>query len=210
MKIKIHHFNLIEIVLTVAVIAFGVVVILGMLPKGLRAARNAGMESFTTDVIDQMCNYLTYSNSAKEEVQVFNNSLDLKDYDDLKYTALLSGDSNGFKKVNIYGLAPHSSVKGLYAIVRGETVDTGDNEAVIDFSGMLYVWRSATAYPTIKANHKGDEKEIMHDCGKENCTFSREKVDGEKTIQVNMELSYPLSLPYEERTKRYYSFEVSQ
>ena len=49
MKVKINHFNLIEIVLTVAVIAFGVVVILGMLPKGLRAARNAGsIPSITT------------------------------------------------------------------------------------------------------------------------------------------------------------------
>ena len=212
MKVKINHFNLIEIVLTVAVIAFGVVVILGMLPKGLRAARNASMESFATDVIDQMCNYLSYSNSAREELEEITNFPDMSNYDNIKYVQLLSGDSDGFKQVNVYGLAASTSKKGLYAIVRGETVNNGgDNEAVVDFSGLLYVWRSPAQYSAVKANHKGDEADKMHDCGKENCTFSRETVsESERTVQVNMELSYPLSLPYEERTKRYYSFEVNK
>ena len=213
MKVKINHFNLIEIVLTVAVIAFGVAVVLGMLPKGLRAAKNAGIESFATDVIDQMCNYLSYSSSAREELEEITTFPDLKDYDDLKYVQLLSGSSDGFNKVNIYGLAPSSSVKGLYAIVRGETVNNnGDNEAVVDFSGLLYVWRSPAEYSGVKADHKGDDaNKKMHDCAKEGCDFSREKVNNsERTVQVNMELSYPLSLPYAERTKRYYSFEVSK
>ena len=213
MKLKTHHFNLIEIVLTVAVISFGVVVILGMLPKGLRAARNAGMESFATDVIDQMCSYLTYSNSAREELEKISSFPDLKDYDNLKYTQLLSGPADNFKKVNVYGLAAHTSQKGLYAIVRGETVNNdGNNEAVVDFSGLLYVWRSPAGYSAVKASHKGsDADKRMHDCGKEGCTFERETVnESERTVQVNMELSYPLSLPYEERTKRYYSFEVNK
>ena len=117
MKVKINHFNLIEIVLTVAVIAFGVVVILGMLPKGLRAARNAGMESFATDVIDQMCNYLAYSNSAREELEEITTFPDLNAHNNLMYIKLLSGDSDGFKKVNVYGLAASTTKKGLYAIV---------------------------------------------------------------------------------------------
>ena len=81
MKKKIYHFNLIEIVLTVAVIAFGVVIILGMLPKGLRAARNAGIESFATDVIDQMCNYMTYNTSARNDLTT---SASASDFPDLK------------------------------------------------------------------------------------------------------------------------------
>lgn len=218
MKKKIYHFNLIEIVLTVAVIAFGVVIILGMLPKGLRAARNAGIESFATDVIDQMCNYLTYSNSVSAELKAFDENVykNLKDYDNLKYVALLSGDVDDFKKVNIYGLAPHKTKKGLYAIVRGDILAVekdGANtigEAVIDFSGLLYVWTSGTSYSYLKANHTGSETDKMHDCGKEGCTFSKDIKPAGQTIQVNMELSYPLSLPYDDRTKRYYSFEVKK
>ena len=196
-----------------AVISFGVVVILGMLPKGLRAARNAGVESFATDVIDQMCNYLAYSNSAREELEEVTTSFpDLKNYDNLKYIQLLSGESDGFKKVNVYGLAASTTKKGLYAIVRGETVNTGsENEAVVDFSGLLYVWRSPAKYSCVEANHKGDDaNKKMHDCGKEGCTFKRETQDSSRTVQINMELSYPLSLPYAERTKRYYSFEVNK
>ena len=214
MKVKINHFNLIEIVLTVAVIAFGVVVILGMLPKGLRAARNAGMESFAADVIDQMCNYLTYSKSVSKELEKITTFPDLSEYDNIKYVQLLSGDSGDFKQVNVYGLAASTAKKGLYAIVRGETVNNGgDNEAVVDFSGLLYVWRSPAKYSCVaEKQHKGDDAhKKMHDCGKEGCTFERKTVDeSDRTVQVNMELSYPLSLPYAERTKRYYSFEVEK
>ena len=219
MKIRKNHFNLIEIVLTVAVIAFGVVVILGMLPKGLRAARNAGIESFATDVIDQMCNYLSYSDTANSQLESFNDDVyeKLDNYDNLNYIALLSGDDNvnKLKKVNIYGLAASTDKKGVYVIVRGEpiSVDIGESEAVIDFSGLLYVWKSEVGYSYLKANHSGTESDKIHDCGKAGCNFSNDKISGAnntRTIQVNMELSYPLSLPYAERTKRYYSFEVEK
>ena len=220
MKVKINHFNLIEIVLTVAVIAFGVAVVLGMLPKGLRAAKNAGIESFATDVIDQMCNYLSYSNSVDSELDAFKANVyeKLDNYDSLNHVALLSGASGGFKQVNIYGIASRADStdndkKGVYVIVRGEpiSVDIGESEAVIDFSGLLYVWTSDASYSYLNANHTGSETDKMHDCGKEGCSFSNGKIDkSSQTVQVNMELSYPLSLPYEDRTKRYYSFEVKK
>ena len=224
MKKKIYHFNLIEIVLTVAVIAFGVVIILGMLPKGLRAARNAGIESFATDVIDQMCNYLSYSNSVNLELDPFKDDVykNLDRYDSLNHVALLSGESGGFKKVNIYGIAARANSadndkKGVYVIVRGEELavdkegNTPISEAVVDFSGLLYVWTSDASYSYLKANHTGSETDKMHDCGQNGCSFSNGKIDkSSQTVQVNMELSYPLSLPYDDRTKRYYSFEVKK
>lgn len=211
MKVKISHFNLIEIVLTVAVIAFGVVVVLGMLPKGLQAAKNAGIESFATDVIDQMCNYLTYHTGGNNLPSGYDTSLNIADYDDLDHVALLNGSSDGFQQVNIYGLAPHSSVNGLYAIVRGESRTVNSvTENSIDFSGMLYVWQSPAYHSRLEANHSGSDSGIMHDCGKEHCSFSRDRIQSVRTVQINMELSYPLSLPYSERAKRYYSFEVQR
>ena len=212
MKIRKNHFNLIEIVLTVAVIAFGVVMILGMLPKGLRAARNAGVESFATDVIDQMSNYLATSKSAVNELNEYS-SIDLSLYDNLVYEELLVGSRGGFRQVNVYGVASNTSTKGLYAVVRGEqvAVSSDENEFAIDFSGLLYVWRSPAKYSCLKAAHNGEDADKkIHDCGKEKCDFRRETKDSIQSVQVNMELSYPLSLPYAERTKRYYSFEVSK
>ena len=58
MKIKKHYFNLIEILLTVAVISLGVVVILGMLPKGLRASRNVAAVSYASGVIEEFGTFL--------------------------------------------------------------------------------------------------------------------------------------------------------
>ena len=64
MKKQRYNFNLIEIVLTVAVISFGVVVILGMLPKGLRAARNTATVSYASEVMEQMGYYIQNQNLA--------------------------------------------------------------------------------------------------------------------------------------------------
>lgn len=223
MKKRIFHFNLIEIVLTVAVISFGVVVILGMLPKGLRATRNAGIESYASDIIDQMSTFIINDSTARSNINTFNASFAPADYDDLNYTALLSGSVNAgssgtFPQVNIYGMSRHSDINGLYAIVRGENITVGsETEARVDFSGLLYVWRSDSRYRTLSANHAAAlDANKLHDCGNgsgtSKCTFecSTNNVPSGKGFTVNMELSYPLSVPYAERTKRYYSFEVTQ
>ena len=225
MKKRIFHFNLIEIVLTVAVISFGVVVILGMLPKGLRATRNAGIESYASDIIDQMSTFIINDSTARSNINTFA-TFDPADFDDLNYVALLSGsvstpdaDAGGdFPQVNIYGMSRHSSINGLYAIVRGENISVGtDTEARVDFSGLLYVWRSTSRYRTLSANHAaGLDDNKLHDCGNgsggSRCSFeyTTTNVHNSDGFTVNMELSYPLSVPYAERTKRYYSFEVTQ
>lgn len=222
MKKRIFHFNLIEIVLTVAVISFGVVVILGMLPKGLRATRNAGIESYASDIIDQMSAFIINDSTARSNIDSFA-TFNPVDFDNLNYVALLSGsastpDAGGnFPRVNDYGMSRHSSINGLYAIVRGENISIGgDTESRVDFSGLLYVWRTDIRRRTLSANHVAalDENKL-HDCGNgsgtNKCTFecSIDNAPLSAGFTVNMELSYPLSVPYAERTKRYYSFEVT-
>ena len=71
---KRYNFNLIEIVLTVAVVAFGVVIILGMLPKGMTAARNASAASYASSVIEQIGTALQLQGASKIESTSFSDN----------------------------------------------------------------------------------------------------------------------------------------
>lgn len=55
---KIQFFNMIEILLALAVIAIGMTSVLGLFPVGLNASRNAVAENCSADIADQMVTYL--------------------------------------------------------------------------------------------------------------------------------------------------------
>ncbi len=252
MKKQIYNFNLIEIILTVAVVAFGVVVILGMLPKGLKAAKAAGFESYSSEIVDQLGSYMQLKGAAsitakvdtaaeeKSFVADFESDGDtdrkiMSRYPELvEYIDLSKSFSDSdFKRTNTAGVFKLNNgsanwEKDLYVIVMGDRVtDTiaGDTETNvrIDFSGMLRVWKRPREYERVRLNHGSgvtDHLDAGHDCLSSGCEsrFELEVVEVPLTgagslvkgATVCMELSYPLSLPYAERTKRYYSFDVGE
>ena len=244
---KRYSFNLIEIILTVAVIAFGVVVILGMLPKGLKASRTAGLESYSSEIVDQMASYLQANGAAgitpefttdTAERNFLNDFVSddttdrlimssypaLAGYNDLSQ-ALPGSLSSHFTRTNTAGVfqlnGSHSYEESVYIIVMGDTYtdDVGgdhETETRIDFSGMLRVWKRPRAYERVRIT---PHVSGTHDCyaNHEESSYALEVEDAPMTSTGNirgatvcMELSYPLSLPYAERTKRYYSFEVGE
>ena len=248
MKKRIYHFNLIEIVLTVAVIAFGVVVILGMLPKGLRATRNAAAVSYASGVIEQLGGYLqmrglkTDSND-NIECEDFDENADAVDEKDIleNYTRLAEyiyrpGDlpnktaaetekklGDKFKPFST-GVFKYADAKDVYVVVMGDSREVnGERENRLDFSGMIRLCVKKS--PEIKVaaiTHAGvaagSEPDSSHECfdadGNQKCglnstDFSARKIEL-KGATVYMELSYPLSLPYADRSKVYYSFDIKQ
>lgn len=243
---KRYSFNLIEIILTVAVIAFGVVVILGMLPKGLSASRNAGMQSYASEIIDQMASYLqangasgitpefTTDTAEKNFIDSFvsddttdrlimNSYPKLAEYNDLSQT-LPGSLSSDFSRTNTAGVfqlnGSHSYEESVYIIVMGDTYtdDVGgdhETETRIDFSGMLRVWKRPRAYESVRVNDSTNyfsktDAEKEGDFKLEVPELPLGASGNIKGATVCMELSYPLSLPYDQRTKRYYSFEVGE
>lgn len=241
---KRYSFNLIEIILTVAVIAFGVVVILGMLPKGLKASRTAGLESYSSEIIDQMASYLqskgadaidpTCNDEAAEESFlsdfVSDSPMDrlitdsytkLLVYNDLsnpnsekEFPSDLAADFTRTNTAGVFKLNDGTPdwQKDIYIIVMGDTYTDnvgGDHETEIrvDFSGMLRTWKRPRKYQQLYCTHKTTGE---HDCRIAGCTFDWTETTASTGAVVCMELSYPLSLPYDQRTKRYYSFEVGE
>ncbi|MBE6368962.1 MAG: hypothetical protein E7056_02230 [Lentisphaerae bacterium] len=248
MKKRIYHFNLIEIVLTVAVIAFGVVVILGMLPKGLRATRNAAAVSYASGVIEQLGGYLQSrgltSNgtdniecedfdenfSAVDEKDILNNYTKLAEYiyrpNDLPIKTAAETEKKLGDKFKPFstGVFKYADAKDVYVIVMGDSREIdGERENRLDFSGMIRVCMQKE--PEIKVaaiTHNGvavaNDPDSSHECfnsdGDQQCGLDSDDFTARK-VKLNgaviyMELSYPLSLPYAERTKTYYSFDVKK
>ena len=222
------RFNLIEILLTVAVIAFGVSVILGMLPRGLLMTREAGVESYASEIIDQMAGFfftepnavsgLTASATAgaTADPDVMANYIGLLKYMDLA-TTMEEPESDYFARTGTSGVFKVKNTDGVYVIVMGDTYDDGEGETEnrVDFSGMLRVWQETPDDVYIVALNDVEmnaEKTAWKTGFPALSKFSAQKqASASHGIErVCMELSYPLSRPYNQRTKRYYSFEVKQ
>ena len=212
MKKKICYFNLIEILLTVAVIAFGVVVILGMLPKGLRASRNAATVSYASEVIEQMGYYLQQQGVAsgvkkgKYDNDVVDKPEILRDYSLL---AKENASVSGFTATGINGVYKYDD--STYVIVIGNTEEI-DGETVnnVIFSGMLRICTAESDNFRLAAKHNhGDSVGCFAGssvCGSKPVQSSSDMGDFEisndaKVSTVYMELSYPLSVEYSARSK---------
>ncbi len=63
---NIIFFNMIEIALAMAIIAFGMTSILGLFPVGLNACRNSVAENYSADAVEQFSSYLKgYAESSR-------------------------------------------------------------------------------------------------------------------------------------------------
>ena len=228
MKIRVYHFNLIEIVLTVAVITFGVVLILGMLPKGLNAARNTATLSYASEVMEQMGYYLQQASinnqtsnvpTSRAADSVLDNANIVSNYTQLIARSQpsgglppneVSGVPANFAATGIHGVYRYTPDNGVYVIVIGNTeVVDGEPETNVVFSGALRVWRENTAVNSITlsdSNHANGS----HNSGECNCNLDNYTVRNNTEVRtVHMELSYPLSKEYAARSKTYYSFDVN-
>ena len=231
MKIRVYHFNLIEIVLTVAVMTFGVALILGMLPKGLNAARNTATLSYASEVMEQMGHYMqqssingntSYVPTSRAADSVLDNSDIVDNY--MRLIASTQLPANGtpdnvvssvpanFQATGIHGVYRYEPNNGVYVIVIGNTeIVDGEPETNVVFSGVLRVWSdSANVNYVAHTSHTNGSHATGSEC---NC----DPVQSNYTVRnnldirtVHMELSYPLNKEYAVRSKAYYSFDVQQ
>lgn len=224
---KLYHFNLIEIVLTVAVIAFGVVIILGMLPKGLTATRNSAAVSYASSVIDQIGGALLkegangiesendFDDSAVDDEKITKNYPLLAEFssdpDDM--SDALKDDFTWFS----HGMFKYNKAEDTYIVVMGDSREIdGERMNRLDFSGMIRVCKKVEVKGRkIVIKHSTDgEHECFDEDGNAKCVTGSDKFEAKEQeiagVTVYIELSYPLSVPYADRTKMYYSFDVKE
>lgn len=222
---KIQFFNMIEVLLALAVIAVGMTSILGLFPVGINASRDAVAENSSADVADQMITYLRVINESVKRDPSTNAIIPPTNYDNnikatgtsayqeskysdetvintqsalfLNYykTGDVSTTSSTFPRVaegwSIFRTTTVALLEPqMFFIVQGPNCTGDGGNRNIDYSAMALVWKSA----------------VLFSCNDSALQPSPYIYSG----QLNIELSWPLELPYSERKKRYYQIVIAK
>ncbi len=218
---NMRFFNMIEIALAMAIIAFGMTSILGLFPVGLNACRNAVAENCAVDSVEQFASYLrSYAGANKTNFEtVFGTSAGYyntttnpmanaatvtaampktKDFLDAIMTGVPYVATPVYKGWTIYPYDNPITVRNIYFTVLGP----GDyfNPASTkfpstDFSALISVWKSPL-------------KSYVPDTSGTNWI---EDVDDtyERGAGLNIEISWPLNVEdYSMRQKRTFYMEI--
>ena len=223
---KVHFFNMIEVLLALTVIAIGMTSVLGLFPVGLNASRNAVAQNCSADVADQLTTYFRVMNESDDGTNYDANFQTIGYIDSAQntttadLTAIKSASDAFLGKYMANNVAYTSSLgtdytrvapgwaifhndqskaTGIYFMVQGPncTADNGDRS--IDFSAMALVWKETSQIK--RWNGSGWE---LWPTGTE-FSSTPYKYSG----KLNIELSWPLELPYSERKKRTYQIIIT-
>ncbi|MDT8392153.1 MAG: prepilin-type N-terminal cleavage/methylation domain-containing protein [Lentisphaeria bacterium] len=178
-----HAFNLIEISIALGVIAVGIVAVVGAFPLAANKTRDAMAETYAAQAAADMLALIEYQGRQNWPVY-FEGSTVLPAAKPSGGTARggVIADTNG----TIYGTA----TPGAYHIIRytdangNGTFDIGE---IVDFEAEMLVWRSL----------------VSEDWKTSNFPYS-------EAVRLNVEISWPVAVPYANRQKAYYTTELSR
>lgn len=218
---NISFFNMIEIALAMAIIAFGMTSILGLFPVGLNACRNAVAENCAADSVEQFAAYLKgYAESSKANFEsLFGTNATTGVYREPKPAAASIAVVNDFLSAIVSGKntaggaftpdavasgwsifypdAAHTS--GIYFSVMGPgnylSPASGGVFSSCDFAGMILVWKSPLK--SYVPNPSGSAWILDVDA------------NYERGAGLNVEISWPLGVAdYNARQKRTFYIEI--
>jgi len=212
---KITCFNMIEVALAMAIIAFGMTSILGLIPVGLNASRNAIAENYGADAAGQLIAYInSEASSSKTQFETFLGTsaatgtitegrlptstqaeLDVIDHPatGLSITFLTGYMANpATNRVSGWDDLYTSANSQVFFIVQGAKSSSSSS---YDFSAMLMIWKT----PITAKFELGNGKALTNTDASYN--------DG---AGINMEISWPVEKYYNDREKRYYYFEIAK
>ena len=216
---------MIEIVLAIAILAFGFASILGLFPVALKAVRNSQVEGIAADAANDLYGYYkSYANVPNSLVpgeflyktlfdysgtgtlvdwyEGEDNDDELKDFRDnfavggdmgngqKFYEALqtelknATPDLSSLGFIEVIGLF-QPSINSYFYLVKGS-----EDLKKIDFTAQVLVWRT--------------QMEEVYNVGE-----SVTKVDYDRAVILNVEISWPINVPYPDREKRYYQFSIT-
>ena len=205
-----HGFNLIEITLAIAIIAFGMSSILVLFPQGLQTTTDAVADSVVPDTADYVMSYMQAmidigwrdkdGNPSDENPVLKNALLDGEPSEKIKTAAdpgsnidfenLDNISSDNEKTINLFKA---KGQRGIYLYEQSyyptASKDFNEEEKMVDFSAIVLVWKE----PKTWLYHAGD---------------APVKFDDDKAATLCVEISYPASKPYSAREKQFYRLEL--
>ena len=203
---------MIEVVLAMAIIAFGMTSILGLFPVGINASQNAIANNCGSDAVEQFMGYLkSYAETKTANfTAVFGTSAGtgmLKERDQapdlktLRSVAVADAESKAFLTAFHANPAtpasPYDRVTGwqmyrsgqpaIYFVTQGQ-----EDSPNTDFAAMIIVWKQP-----ISTNVPWTTTPIV------DSTYAQ-------GAGLSMEISWPIEKIYAEREKRYYYIEIKK
>lgn len=185
---RAQRFNLVEIVIALGIVAIGVTAVMGFLPMGLNASRDAIADNYAADSGDQLLHYL--SSTIQEDWSQLDN------FDSAPpNVAAGSGDLSTWTVIpgtNIYTKVYGG--KTVYRILQQTDDIAGVGTTVVDFDAMVRIWKTKTyAWEYNGSAWEGTEDEFYA-----------------KRALLNLEMSWPAAVNFGARRKTYYAIEINK
>lgn len=203
-------FNLVEILMAIFVIAIGVTGIMGLMPVGMNAARDARAENYANFAVNQFIAWLKFSarsNVAWESGTsgVIYNLLDARishANDATSVSTNIEQKNGNFDKVtsgvidNLYQYkeaSPSGMNYQLFKIVQ-QSPDAG----IDDFNGIIRMWRLPIDEHVMVSTRSGNAATAQVTNGSGLLKLAR----------IVIEISWPTNYPYVQRKKKMFSIDL--
>ena len=208
---KKRFFNMIEVILALAVSAIGITGIMGIIPLGLKANRDAMAETFAADIANSYFAQLSLEAAQADSFSKFVEEADL-----LNFFPFSSDDSDrdSLSFTDLFG-----NSKTIYYYKNPTTPDPDDwkTEGKIEYShafdqdGVDFDTSKASSKHYVRAfvGKKDGTKKVLPDFAADLCGWKYYPTDiaeaeGAQTdlVRVCLEVSWPINAPYDKREKR--------
>ena len=215
MKKTVHSFNLVEIALAIAIIAIGISQILVLFPIGLNTAKEASADNNMADIGEYLMSYLRagYESDWNRASKKFNLPSSL--------TGLTAGDEGldvndlptAWKPLDGRSQAASCFYRNndVFLFQQKSVIE---GEYIADFSVIAKVWsdKSFDIYlPDIYQKHTSTAPYYTSSANLKNgsgISLSTYLTSKDIIRAINIELSWPAEVPYAEREKKNFRFEL--
>ncbi len=185
---RAQRFNLVEIVIALGIVAIGVTAVMGFLPMGLNASRDAIADNYAADSGDQLLHYL--SSTIQEDWSQLDN-----------FDSAPPNVATGSGNLSTWTVIPGTNIytkdyggKTVYRILQQTDDIAGVGTTVVDFDAMVRIWKT----PTAAWEYDGSAWVATTDSAYA------------KRALLNLEITWPAAVNFGARRKTYYAIEINK
>lgn len=188
-SLKNNRFTLIEVVLALAVVAIALAAILPLITVGLRATKDSIGDTYAADTAEQFLHYMAAKckkddTSWNKYIGTSDETGDFKKFKPTSEIDISAWPSSPISNTNFYEIATGTD-KDVFGVKQG----SGN---IVDYSGTIRVWKSPVTSQTYSGSgwHEQTDSSYAH------------------SAALNIEISWPVELPYNVRNKKYFYLEI--
>ena len=213
MKLSKKYFNMVEIVLALAVVSIAIVSLMGVLPVALRASKNSVSDNAVATVAEIMKAYV--DNQYNNYTGALSNFYSFGGFGNLEDTLTTNTTFFATPATTIFGVNNPMEIynlgnNGLFRVELYSGDLSNTSTRITDFSAGVQIWQetmngSLYCYMPQRNNETVSDSIISGTSGTD-LTQDPPQTDNE-VITMVMRISYPADASYQNQEHRYYKFD---